>query len=289
MSILYLTHFLNGLLMIGMPLGLAFYLTRKFQQGWRLFWIGAATFIFSQVLHIPFNALVSPVFSQFGFIALPVMVQSLISAVFLGLSAGIFEELSRYGMYRWIAKDARSWGRGLLAGAGHGGAEAIILGALALYAYIQYASLRYADLAAILPNGQLDAARAQINAYWSVPWYLSMLGGVERLFTIPIELACSLLVLQTFTRKQFWWVGLAILYHALVDGVSVIAVAIKIPALGIEGIIGIFAIASLAIIYALRSREPSEEKIPYQPVAVPEFYPKPVNETIENLDKTRYQ
>lgn len=275
--------------MIGMPLGLAFYLTRKFQQGWRLFWIGAATFIFSQVLHIPFNALVSPVFSQFGFIALPVMVQSLISAVFLGLSAGIFEELSRYGMYRWIAKDARSWGRGLLAGAGHGGAEAIILGALALYAYIQYASLRYADLAAILPNGQLDAARAQINAYWSVPWYLSMLGAVERLFTIPIELACSLLVLQTFTRKQFWWVGLAILYHALVDGVSVIAVAIKIPALGIEGIIGIFAIASLAIIYALRSREPSEEKIPYQPVAVPEFYPKPVNETIENLDKTRYQ
>ena len=275
--------------MIGMPLGLAFYLTRKFQQGWRLFWIGAATFIFSQVFHVLFNALVSPVFNQFGFIASPVMVQSLISAVFLGLSAGIFEELSRYGMYRWIAKDARSWGRGLLAGAGHGGAEAIILGALALYAYIQYASLRYADLAAILPNGQLDAARAQINAYWSVPWYLSMLGAVERLFTIPIELACSLLVLQTFTRKQFWWVGLAILYHALVDGVSVIAVAIKIPALGIEGIIGIFAIASLAIIYALRSREPSEEKIPYQPVAVPEFYSKPVDETIENLDKTRYQ
>ena len=289
MSILYITHFLNGLLMIGMPIGLAFYLTRKFKQGWRLFWTGAATFLFSQVLHIPFNALVSPVFNQFGFIALPVMVQTLISAIFLGVSAGVFEELSRYGMYRWIAKDARSWGRGLLAGAGHGGAEAIILGVLALYAYIQYVSLRYADLAAILSNGQLDAARAQITAYWSAPWYLSMLGALERLFAIPVQLACSLLVLQTFTRKQFWWVGLAILFHTLVDGVSVIAISVKIPALGIEGIIGIFAMVSVAIIYALRSREPMEEKIPHQPVTVPEFNPKRVDETKENLDKTRYQ
>lgn len=289
MSILYLTHFLNGLLMIAMPVGLAFYLTRKFEQGWRLFWIGAATFIFSQVLHLPFNAMVSPAFNQFGFIALPVMVQTLINAVFLGLSAGLFEELSRYGMYRWIAKDARSWGRGLLAGAGHGGAEAMILGVLVLYAYIQYVSLRYADLAVILPNVQLAAAQAQITAYWTIPWYLSLLGALERLFAIPVQLACSLLVLQTFTRKQFWWVGLAVLYHALVDGVSVIALEIKITALGIEGIIGIFAIASVAIIYALRSREPLEEKIPYQSVAIPEFNPKPVDETIENLDKTRYQ
>jgi len=289
MSILYITHFLNGLLMTGMPIGLAFYLTRKFKQGWRLFWIGAATFLFSQVLHIPFNALVSPVFNQFGFIALPVMAQTLISAIFLGVSAGLFEELSRYGMYRWIAKDARSWGRGLLAGAGHGGVEAIILGVLALYAYIQYVSLRYADLATILSNGQLDAARAQITAYWSAPWYLSMLGALERLFAIPVQLACSLLVLQTFTRKQFWWVGLAILFHTLVDGVSVIAISVKIPALGIEGIIGIFTMMSVAIIYALRSREPMEEKIPHQPVTVPEFNPKRVDDTKENLDKTRYQ
>ena len=113
MNILYITHFLNGLLMIGMPIGLAFYLTRRFKQDWRLFWIGAGTFIISQVVHIPFNALVSPVFNQFAFIALPVMVQTLISAIFLGLSAGLFEELSRYAMYRWIAKGARSWGKGL--------------------------------------------------------------------------------------------------------------------------------------------------------------------------------
>jgi uncharacterized membrane protein YhfC len=289
MNILYITHLLNGLLMIGMPIGLAFYLTRRFKQDWRLFWIGAGTFIISQVIHIPVNALVSPVFNQFAFIAMPVMVQTLISALFLGLSAGLFEELSRYAMYRWIAKGARSWGKGLLVGAGHGGAEAIILGMLALYAYVQFTSLRYANLATILPSGQLDAARTQISAYWSEPLYLSLLGALERLFAIPVQLACSLLVLQTFTQKQFWWTGLAILFHTLVDAVSVIAVKANIPALGIEGIVGIFALVSIAIIFALRSREPLEVEIPYQPIPMPEFSPKPVEETNENLDKTRYQ
>jgi uncharacterized membrane protein YhfC len=289
MNLLYITYLLNGFLMIGMPIGLAFYLTRRFKQDWRLFWIGAGTFILSQVIHIPFNALVSPVFNQFAFIAMPVMEQTLISALFLGLSAGLFEELSRYAMYRWIAKGARSWGKGLLAGAGHGGAEAIILGMLALYTYIQFASLRYANLAAIVPSGQLEAARTQISAFWSEPLYISLLGALERLFAIPVQLACSLLVLQTFTRKQFWWTGLAILFHALVDGVSVIAVKANIPALGIEGIVGIFAIVSLAIIFALRGHEPVEGDIPYQPITVPEFSPKPVEETSENLDKTRYQ
>jgi len=285
----YLTYFLNGFLMIAIPIGLTIYLTRKFKQGWRLFWIGAATFIFSQVLHIPFNALVSPIFNQFGFIALPVMTQTLISAAFLGLSAGLFEELSRYAMYRWIAKEARSWSRGLLAGAGHGGLEAIILGVLVLYGYIQMVGLRYADLSVVVPAGQLDAARAQIVAYWSAPWYMTMLGALERLFTIPLHLACSLLVLKAFTRKQIWWVGLAVLYHALADGVAVVASGMKLPALEIEGIIGLFAIVSVGIIFLLRNPEPEVEEIISQPVLVPEFNPKPVDETEENLNKTRFQ
>jgi uncharacterized membrane protein YhfC len=158
-----------------------------------------------------------------------------------------------------------------------------------LYSYIQLVNLRYADLAALVPAAQLDAARAQITAYWSAPWYMTMLGALERLFTIPLHLACSLLVLQTFTRKQFWWVGLAVLYHGLADGVAVFAQGMILPPLAIEGIIGIFAIVSIVIIFMLRQPEPSIDVVPFQPVSVPEFRPKQVKETVENLDKTRYQ
>jgi uncharacterized membrane protein YhfC len=287
-NILIVTYFLNGFLMIAMPVGLTIYLTRKFKRGWRLFWIGAGTFIFSQVLHIPFNALVSPVFSQSGFMSLPVVWQNIILSVFYGLSAGLFEELSRYAMYRWWAKDARSWGAGLLTGAGHGGIEAIILGLLVLYGYVQLLYARSVDVATLVPPEQIELAKAQIAAYWSAPWGMSLLGALERLFTIPVHLACSILVLQAFTRKKFWWVALAVLFHALVDAVAVFASQNGLSALAIEGLVGIFAAASVGIIFALRQPEPLPDPLP-GPVSVPEFQPAPLPETDENLDKTRFQ
>jgi uncharacterized membrane protein YhfC len=54
----------------------------------------------------------------------------LIIAGFLGLSAGFFEESARYVVYRWWARDARTWSQGLMLGAGHGGIESILLGFL---------------------------------------------------------------------------------------------------------------------------------------------------------------
>jgi uncharacterized membrane protein YhfC len=283
-----MTYFLNGFLMIAMPIGLTIYLTRKFKQGWRLFWIGAGTFIFSQVLHIPFNALISPVFKQYGFIALPVILQNVLLSNILGLSAGLFEEISRYVMYRWWAKDARSWSKGLLAGVGHGGSEAIILGLLVLYGYAQMLVIRGTDISTLVKPDQVELAKAQIQAYWSAPWYMTMLGALERLFTIPLHLACSLLVLQVFTRKNLWWLILAILYHALADGLAVFVLKIGFSALDIEGIIGIFAVVSAVIIILLRQPEPSSNLVP-APVSMIEFKPEPVDENKENLDQTRYQ
>jgi uncharacterized membrane protein YhfC len=274
--------------MIAMPIGLTIYLTRKFKQGWRLFWIGSVTFLFSQILHIPFNALVNPVFTQFGFLALPLATQNIILSVFLGLSAGLFEELSRYAMYRWWAKDARLWSQGLLTGAGHGGIEAIILGLLVLYGYVQMQIVRGMDVSTLVTPDKVELAKAQIQAYWSAPWYMTLLGALERLFTIPLHLACSILVLHAFTRKKFWWVGLAILFHALADGVAIFISKIGFSALAIEGIIGIFAIASVIIVFVLRQPEPAAIAAP-APVLIPEFKTEPVDETRENLDQTRYQ
>jgi uncharacterized membrane protein YhfC len=270
-----------------MPVGLTIYLTRKFKQGWRLFWIGAATFVFSQALHIPFNALVSPVMNQFGFIALPLVLQNLLMSVFLGLSAGIFEEISRFIMYRWWAKDARSWGSGLLAGAGHGGIEAIILGLLALYGYIQMLIARGVDISTLVTPDRVEVAKAQIQAYWSAPWYATLLGALERLFAIPIQLTCSILVLQAFTRKRFWWVGLAILFHAFIDGIAVFASQIGLSVLNIEGIVGFFALVGIIIVFSLQQPELAADTVSISVIPL-DFKMAPLEESKENLDETRY-
>ena len=287
MDILFWAHLLNGLLMIAMPVGLAIYLTRRWKLGWRLWFIGAGTFILSQVGHIPFNSAAGALLNRTAMVNWSKPNQLIFNAIFLGLSAGLFEELFRYGMFRWWAKDARSWRKGVLAGAGHGGGEAIILGILVLYSFMQLAAYRNVDLATIVPAAQLEVAQGQITTYWSATWYASLLGALERFFTIPVQIAFSVIVMQTFTRKQWFWVWLAVLYHALIDA-SVVYLLQPLGMYGVEALAGGFAVLSVIIIFSLRQPEPDNP----QPVSVSSMpMPKlePVEETPDNLDNSKYQ
>jgi uncharacterized membrane protein YhfC len=288
MDSLSVTHFLNAFLMIAMPIGLAVFLTRRWKLGWRIWWIGAATFVFSQVGHIPFNVLMSKVLDNTSMVYWPPLAQTIFNAAFLGLSAGLFEEGARYLVLRFWAKDAHSWRRGLLFGAGHGGAEAIILGVLVLYSFIQMVALRNTDLSTVVPAGQLDLARQQVAAYWSAPWYATLLGALERFFTIPIQIAMALLVTQAFTRKNIGWLFAAIGYHAVVDASAVLLVK-YVGTYWLEAIVGGFAIVSVIVIFLLRQPEPPADPRPVPALPAAPFIPKSVEETVENLDKTRYQ
>ena len=287
MDTLTFTHFLNGLLMILLPIGLGIYLTRRWKLGWRLWLIGAGTFILSQVAHIPFNLVMSLLLNRTPLVDLAPAGQLIFNAAFLGLSAGLFEELCRYGMFRWWAKDARSWRTGILTGAGHGGIEAIILGMLASYLFFSLFAMRGADLAAIVPADQLALAQEQVSAYWSMTWYDSLLGAVERLFTIPVHIACAVIVLQCFTRRQAFWVWLAVGYHALIDATAVLAVK-NIGVYGTEAIIAGFSILSVIIIFLLRRPEPAPDAEPPPAAPAAEFKPQPVEETSDKLEDTRF-
>jgi uncharacterized membrane protein YhfC len=293
MELLVLTHLLNGLLMVAMPVGLAIYLTRRFGLGWRIWLIGAATFILSQIGHIPFNQGLTLIFQRGILPAPPAEWRLPFNAVVLGLSAGLWEELARYGAYRWWAKDARSWRKGVLMGAGHGGIEAIILGILVVYAYAQMLALRGQDLSSLLGSrltaAQLQALQAQLSAYWSAPWTATLLGAVERFFTIPVQITLSVIVLQAFVRGQFRWVWLAIGWHALVDAVSVFA-SNKIGIYWTEAVIGLVALLSLAILFALHRPEPeavSEGEQPESLVKTAEDLQE-ITWTEKDLEDSRY-
>jgi len=289
------THFLNWFLMIALPILLGIYLINKSHLSWKLWVIGATTFFISQVFHIPFNKFIlNPILLNIQQ-ALPSVIGSLVIAILLGLSAGIFEECARYGMFRWWIKNTRSWWSAILTGAGHGGIESIILGCLVMLGFINMMAYRNLDLSSLnLAPDQLSAARQQIQMYWSLPWYDSLLGAVERIFTIPFHIAASLIVLQVFTRKpghrKHIWLILAILYHAIMDA-SIVFIADQLNAYAAEAILGIMAILDIIIIFALRQPEPE----PTAPLPLPNageplvFTPTPIEETSENLEKTRFQ
>ena len=289
--ILYLTHLLNGVLMIAIPIVLGIYLSRRYRLGWRLWWIGAGTFVLSQIGHIPFNAVLTLLFNR-GFLpAPPPEYQLLFNSVLLGLSAGLWEEIFRYGAFRWWAKDARSWSKALMMGNGHGGIEAILLGVLVLINYIIMLAAQGMDLSAYLPASQLPILEEQMAIYWSIPWYDSLLGALERVFALTIQISLSVIVLQVFLRRNLVWLIIAIGWHALVDALSVYLVSTQ-SIYTVEAVIGMLALISLGVIFLLRSPNPVpavEETIPVQPAL-----PDPAienSDTVDSyrLDQTRYQ
>ena len=290
MDYLSFTHPLNGFLIIGMAVALGVYLTLRFKIGWRLWWIGAFTFLFSQVVHLPFNYLVlNPIIADL-IEKIPEAWHLPLIALALGLSSGLCEELARYAMYRWWAKDARTWSQGLLVGAGHGGVEAILIGFFSLYTYLQIEALKDIDLITIFPAEQVTLVQQQLAHYWSMPWYESLLGAVERAFAIPLHLAASVLVLQIFTRQQFRWIWPAIGLHTLVNALAVYlanASNVYIAELAI-GILAAFDIAIILILRRWTPIRPNEPDIihlpPRQVTPIPE-----VPETSEKLEQTRYQ
>jgi uncharacterized membrane protein YhfC len=281
---------LNAGLMIALGLVLGTWLARRRKMSWGLFGIGAATFVVSQIGHIPFNALaLSRILDRLGWIDMASTGSLIGASALLGLSAGIFEEGARYLMYRFWAKKARTWEEALMIGAGHGGIEAILLGLLAGYALLQVLALRGVDLATVLPADQVEIARLQVEAYWATPWYASLLGAVERAFAICLHLSLSVLVLQCFTRREWFWLPLAIGWHALVDGVALVAVQ-RFGVYWTEALVGVMAVISLGILFALRPKAVAGSVLPGDSSAERSLLPVRRDErpTQDQLDDSRF-
>jgi uncharacterized membrane protein YhfC len=284
----YILFPLNGLLMLALPVGLGIVLTRRFRMDWRLWWIGAATFVLSQVGHIPFNSMLTQLFQRGILPAPPAEWRLVFNLIVLGLSAGLWEETARYAAYRWWARDARTWKKGLLLGAGHGGIEAIILGGLMLINFIVIASMDPSTLSRLVPPEQLDLAKQQLQAYWTVPLSMTLLGAVERALTIIMHLALSLLVLQVFIRRRFYWLAAAIAWHALANAATVY-MAVTYGPFAAEGILAVNALLCLAVIAKLYSPDPAQaaqDNLP-EPELLDVTSLEPVV-TPESLDRSRY-
>jgi uncharacterized membrane protein YhfC len=289
-SILVLTYPVNFLLMIAIPVVLGFYLTGKFKLGWRLWWIGAATFVLSQLGHIPFNIILSNLFQDGILPSPPEAYQLAFNAIVLGLSAGLWEECTRYAVYRWWARDARSWSKAILMGAGHGGIEAMILGLLALIAFFQMLTLRNADLTTLIPAEQLELAQFQIATYWSSPWYATFLGAVERIFALTAQVTLSVIVLQIFSRKQIRWLWIAIGWHAFIDAVA-IYILNTWGAYSAEGVLAVITLINVALIFILRKPEPKpqvESKLAPLPKEIILSDIQDIDTSSDTLEQTRY-
>ncbi len=237
------------LLMLGAPVALWLFLWRRYRVSWGLIAVGALTFILSQVVHLPLNWGLGLLGGGRGVALWPLPAMAAVA----GLSAGLCEEGARYLVLRFWRRDARTWVQGVTFGAGHGGIESILIGLGVLMGFVNMLILRSVGPEVFGLSGELlEQTRQQIEAYWGLPWYLPLLGGIERLFAITLQIAFALLVLQALVRRNLLWLGAAILAHALVDALAVGLVQSGVSLPWIEGVIFLLALGALGIILALR-------------------------------------
>jgi len=239
--------------MVVLPIVLVIYFKRKFELPWMLPAAGAVTFILSQVLHIPLLSALTAAFKNGSLPNPPAAWALLFNATLLGLLAGIFEETARYILFKFVLKQAKTWKEGVLVGAGHGGIEASLLGLLGIATVVNMVVMKNAtDLSAFnIPADQVALAKQQIAAFWSAPVYMAFLGLIERMFAICLHLSLSVMVLYSVTYKKPVWFWVALLWHAIVDGLAVYLMP-RLGAVGIEAVVGVLAVISLVILFRMK-------------------------------------
>ncbi|HPH95161.1 MAG TPA: YhfC family glutamic-type intramembrane protease [Anaerolineaceae bacterium] len=203
-----------------LPVGLAIALRRRVRVPWYLFLVGCATFLLSQAVHLPLNDWLGNLglLPKTGLEGLPLWRISLT----LGLTAGLCEELMRAVSFALLRR-ARAYNDGVMLGLGHGGIEAMLLGGVLLIANVS-ALIPYIgkDLSSMdITYSQMVSLQQQLAALENPGSAFMPL--LERCLAMTIHVVCSLIVWKAFASRRYWLIGVAVLYHALIDAVAVYA------------------------------------------------------------------
>ena len=177
----------------------------------------------------------------------------LLTAVYGGLMAGLFEETGRFIVFKTVFK--KKWNKdvnALMYGAGHGGIEALAILGIASLNNLIYSVLintgHSGMLTGRLSGELLEQVQTAIDTLITTPSWHFLLGGVERIFAVAIQISLSVLVWFAAKRKGRWYLyPVAIGLHFLVDAGTVLLSGSGVSLLLVEAGIGAFAVITVLI------------------------------------------
>lgn len=197
-----------------LPVVLAIVFGRRNKTGAVPFLVGAGVFIL-------FVLILEALVHQIVFALWPSLSDNIwLYMLYGGLMAGIFEEVGRFIAFSFFLKKKRLWQHGVAYGIGHGGIEAVLIVGVVFINNIIYSLMINSGsfdtlIAAVGSQGTVlqQAQQALINTDPA----LFFAGGIERIWTICIQIALSLLVLMAVRSGKKLWLALAIFIHAVID------------------------------------------------------------------------
>ncbi|KAB7705508.1 YhfC family intramembrane metalloprotease [Bacillus aerolatus] len=241
------------LISILVPVGLIIYWGKKGQFSWKAFLAGMVVFIlFAQVLEAGLHVvMIDPTGPSLKMTDNPY-----VFALYGGLAAAIFEEFGRYFALLFFLKRKREFGDGVSLGIGHGGIEAVLVGAIMAVNMFVYAMMinagTFESNLSMFPADQVATIKQQVidNGFG-----MYLLGGIERVAAIVMQIMFSLMVLLGVRRGKFKYVLYAIGLHFSIDFFVGLYQAGTIKNIFIvEALIIAFALLSFYIIKKLKGQ-----------------------------------
>ncbi len=240
------------LVSVGLPVFLMLYWRKRTKARVQLFFIGGLIFILSaMVLEQMCHMLV------FGLAGDMLQKNFLLTALYGGLAAAVFEETGRFFAAKILIKHKRFTmdnDGALMYGIGHGGAESILL--------VGIANINNLTTSVMLNSGSLAAqveelegsvktqALQNIQQLLSTPASLFYMAGIERVFAVILQTALTALVYLGVKHAKKQMVLLAYLGHFLVDFL-VVALSGKLNILAAECLVAALtaAVAGAAFLF----------------------------------------
>ena len=175
-------------------------------------------------------------------------------AIYGGLVAGLFEETGRYLAFRTVLKRFQDNDvNALMYGAGHGGFEAVVVLGITMVNNLVWSMLinsgNIEALTGSVTGADLEQVEATIQTLLTIPSWEFLVGAVERIFAVILQISLSLLVwFAVKNRKKRFLYPVAVLIHCVVDGTPAVLTGYGVSALAVEGAVGLLAVA--AAVYA---------------------------------------
>jgi uncharacterized membrane protein YhfC len=249
--------FIALVIAFGLPIVLSIVWGKKSKAKASSFWLGAATFfvfalILESIVHnIVLKAVGTETFNSLAFIA-----------VYGGLAAGLFEETGRFLVMKLFMKKTLCKKESIMFGIGHGGIESVLITGFTCISNLAIAYILNSGMGNLLTtgfnNGKEVELLTQLSPLWNSSPLTFLAGGLERISAVAFHICASYLVYRAIKDKKIYLYFLAILLHALMDGVMAVILRTTNSTLFTEIFIALFSL--IFVIFTIKAYRKEKEE-----------------------------
>lgn len=245
----FIMMLVDAILGFGVPVGLAWWLVKKYHVRLATILIGAGTFI---VFALVLEAIVHQIVLNGDFGA-NIRDNVWLLAIYGGVMAGLFEETGRLVAMKFLLKKEPTERKTALAyGIGHGGVEMMFVLGVTMIVYLVM-SVMINDgqtdmLLSKIPAENQEQFQAQLQQIQDYSVGIALLGFWERLSALVLHLGLSFFVFAAVRKggRWLWLFPAAIFLHAVVDGCTVLLVK-TVGMVPLELILSVVAVGVFAL------------------------------------------